>query len=79
MSAGQRADIMASTALDAESAAPSHAPARADADSVAENAALRAENAALRHQLTLRNHALDATSTFFVMSELRSPEPVIVY
>jgi PAS domain S-box-containing protein len=44
-----------------------------------ELAALREENAALRQELSLRNHALDATSTLFVMTEIRSPEPVIVY
>jgi PAS domain S-box-containing protein len=83
MSAGQPADIMASRALGAVSAATSHAPAAVDVDTVtgtiSESTALSAENAGLRHQLALRNHALDATSTFFVMSELRSPEPVIVY
>ena len=40
---------------------------------------LRAENAMLREQLALRDHALDATSTFFVITEYRVPEPVIVY
>jgi PAS domain S-box-containing protein len=40
---------------------------------------LASENAALREQLALRDHALDAASTFFVMTELRVPEPVIVY
>jgi PAS domain S-box-containing protein len=45
----------------------------------AEAAALRADNAVLREQLALRDHALDATSTFFVIAEYRVPEPVIVY
>jgi PAS domain S-box-containing protein len=40
---------------------------------------LRAENAMLRAQLALRDHALDATSTFFVITEYRVPEPIIVY
>jgi PAS domain S-box-containing protein len=65
MSAGQRADNTAMT------------PPEVDSDS--EIAALRAANAALREQLALRDHALDATSTFFVMTESRVPEPVIVY
>jgi PAS domain S-box-containing protein len=42
-------------------------------------AVLRAENAALREQLTLRDQALDATSTFFVITEHVAPEPIIVY
>jgi PAS domain S-box-containing protein len=44
-----------------------------------ETADLRAENAALREQLKLRDQALDATSTFFVITELQLPEPIIVY
>jgi two-component system NtrC family sensor kinase len=40
---------------------------------------LRAENAMLRDQLALRDHALDATSTLFVITEYRDSEPVIVY
>jgi two-component system NtrC family sensor kinase len=44
-----------------------------------EAAVLRAENAALREQLTLRDQALDATSTFFVITEHLAPEPIIVY
>src|ERR1700678_2770945 len=44
-----------------------------------EVAVLRAENAALREQLTLRDQALDATSTFFVITEHVEPEPIIVY
>jgi PAS domain S-box-containing protein len=45
----------------------------------AEAAALRADNAALREQLALRDHALDATSTLFVITEYTVPEPLIVY
>ena len=41
--------------------------------------ALRMENAFLREQLTLRDQALDATSTFFVITQNMAPEPVIVY
>ncbi len=40
---------------------------------------LRAENLALREQLALRDHALDATSSFFVISRLSEPTPLIVY
>jgi PAS domain S-box-containing protein len=70
MSASQRADNMPTKPLDVD---PVNAALRV------ENAALRAENAVLREQLALRDHALDATPTFFVMTELRVPEPVIVY
>jgi PAS domain S-box-containing protein len=42
-------------------------------------ASLRADNAALRKQLTLRDQALDATPTFFVIAEQTTPEPIIVY
>jgi PAS domain S-box-containing protein len=44
-----------------------------------EAASLRADNAALREQLTLRDQALDATPTFFVIAEQMTPEPIIVY
>jgi PAS domain S-box-containing protein len=44
-----------------------------------EAASLRADNAALREQLTLRDQALDATPTFFVIAEQMAPEPIIVY
>lgn len=40
---------------------------------------LCADSASLREQLTLRDHALDATSTFFVITQFVSPEPLIVY
>jgi PAS domain S-box-containing protein len=66
MSAGQRADSIAAIAPGFDSTAP-------------ENATLRAENIALRGQLALRDHALDATSTFFVITEFKLPEPIIVY
>jgi two-component system NtrC family sensor kinase len=42
-------------------------------------ASLRADNAALREQLTLRDQALDATPTFFVIAKQMAPEPIIVY
>jgi PAS domain S-box-containing protein len=44
-----------------------------------EAASLRADNAALREQLTLRDQALDATPTFFVIAKQMAPEPIIVY
>jgi PAS domain S-box-containing protein len=44
-----------------------------------EAASLRADNSALRKQLTLRDQALDATPTFFVIAEQTGPEPIIVY
>jgi PAS domain S-box-containing protein len=37
------------------------------------------ENLALREALSLRDHALDATPTFFVITKLVKPEPLIVY
>ena len=40
---------------------------------------LRGENATLRAQLALRDHALDATSSFFVIAKLEPPVPIIVY
>jgi PAS domain S-box-containing protein len=49
----------------------------ADLESAA--AALRAENDALRAQLALRDHALDATPSFFVITRQEHPAPVIVY
>jgi PAS domain S-box-containing protein len=45
----------------------------------AEAVSLRAENAVLREQLSLRDQALDATTTFFVISKQVAPEPIIVY
>lgn len=45
----------------------------------AEMADLRAQNLVLREQLALRDHALDATPTFFVIAKLVAPEPLIAY
>jgi PAS domain S-box-containing protein len=45
----------------------------------AEVASLRADNTALREQLTLRDHALDATPSFLVITDQTQTEPVIVY
>ena len=39
----------------------------------------RGEIATLRAQLALRDHALDATSSFFVIAKLETPAPIIVY
>ena len=44
-----------------------------------EIARLRADDIAIRAQLTLRDHALDATPSFFVITEQPATEPVIVY
>lgn len=40
---------------------------------------LRAQNTSLGRQLALRDHALDATTTFFVICELAEPDWIIVY
>jgi PAS domain S-box-containing protein len=64
-----------------------HPPGAAADDTAAERwtrleseaAGLRADNAVLREQLTLRDQALDATPTFFVIAEQKAPEPIIVY
>jgi PAS domain S-box-containing protein len=45
----------------------------------AELSSLRGDNAALREQLALRDQALDATPTFFVISKQAAPESIIVY
>src|ERR1700761_7218495 len=44
-----------------------------------EAASLRAEIHALRAQLSLRDNALDGTPSFFVITKLEDPVPVIVY
>jgi len=43
----------------------------------AETAELLAQNSELRRQLELRNHALDSTPTFFLISTLSEPECVV--
>jgi PAS domain S-box-containing protein len=55
------------------------APARNLPESESELIGLRAENENLRAQLALRDHALDATPSFFVITRLEDPTPVIVY
>jgi PAS domain S-box-containing protein len=44
----------------------------------AEVSALRAETSVLREQLALRDHALDATQSFFVITRLAGPERHII-
>jgi two-component system, NtrC family, sensor kinase len=45
----------------------------------AESDVLRAENNALRAELALRDLALDATPSFFLITREQSPAPIIVY
>jgi len=45
----------------------------------AEMAVLRADNAQLREQLALRDHALDATTSFFVVTERGESQTTIAY
>jgi two-component system, NtrC family, sensor kinase len=45
----------------------------------AEIASLQAENDALRGMLELRDRAMDATPSFFVIAKIVQPEPVVVY
>jgi len=40
---------------------------------------LRAQNTSLGRQLALRDHALDATPTFFVICEFAEPDWIIAY
>jgi PAS domain S-box-containing protein len=55
------------------------APARNLPESESKLTALRAENETLRAQLALRDHALDATPTFFTVTNEEGAIPVIVY
>jgi PAS domain S-box-containing protein len=55
------------------------APARTLPESEPKLSALRAENETLRAQLALRDHALDATPTFFAITSELGATPVIVY
>jgi PAS domain S-box-containing protein len=79
MSAGQRADTPQVKPPGFGSASRRSPTIEHPSAIESENADLRAENSALREQLALRDHALDATSTFFVITEFRPPEPIIVY
>jgi PAS domain S-box-containing protein len=73
MSAGQRADEQRIDAL------PREDQARRFAELESAAAALRADNEVLRAQLALRDHALDATPSFFVITLQADPVPIIVY
>lgn len=73
MTAGHRAD---GQRIDA---APCRAEARQPAEPESVAAALRADNEVLRAQLALRDHALDATPSFFVITRQEQPAPTIVY
>jgi PAS domain S-box-containing protein len=73
MAAGRRADDTSADAIPLDSAEQRLLRLELEA------ADLRAENAMLREQLALRDHALDATSTFFVITQFMIPEPLIVY
>jgi two-component system, NtrC family, sensor kinase len=55
------------------------APARNLPESESKLVVLRAENETLRAQLALRDHALDAASTFFAITSQEGATPVIVY
>jgi PAS domain S-box-containing protein len=72
MSAGQRADGQRMGAAN-RNATARLSELEAEADH------LRGENASLRAQLALRDHALDATPSFFVVTRLEAPAPIIVY
>ena len=73
MTAGRRADDTSADAIPFESAEQRLLRRESEA------ADLRAESAMLREQLALRDHALDATSTLFVITQFTVPEPLIVY
>jgi PAS domain S-box-containing protein len=73
MTAGQRADGQRIDAL------PREGQARRLAELESAVAALRADNEALRAQLALRDHALDGTPSFFLITRQEQPAPIIVY
>jgi PAS domain S-box-containing protein len=73
MTAGRRADDTSADAVPFDSAEQRLLRLESEA------ADLRAENAMLREQMALRDHALDATSTLFVIAQFMIPEPLIVY
>ena len=73
MNAGQRANDMSANPVESDAAA------RRLSRLESENAHLRTANDTLREQMALRDLALDATSTFFVITEIQTPEPLIVY
>ena len=73
MTAGQRADGQRFDAVRRDD------QTRRLAELEAASAALQADNEALRAQLALRDQALDGTSSFFVITRLEHPAPIIVY
>jgi PAS domain S-box-containing protein len=73
MTAGQRADGQRIDAV------PRQGEARLPSELELVAAALRADNETLRAQLALRDHALDATPSFFVITRQEQPAPIIVY
>ena len=72
MSAGERANGQRMGAADRDATAR-------QPEIEAEVNQLRGENASLRAQLALRDHALDATPSFFVVTKMETPAPIIVY
>jgi PAS domain S-box-containing protein len=73
MTAGQRAD---GHRIDA---AHRDGQTRRPGEPESNVADLRADNEALRAQLALRDHALDGTPSFFVITRQEHPAPIIVY
>jgi len=87
MTAGHRADGQKIDAIPRDSQARRLLDLESEAQALrADNAALRADNAELRTgnetmraQLALRDDALDATPTFFVITKQAAPAAIIVY
>ena len=73
MSAGQQSNKPPFDAVEFDSAAERLS------QSEAEVVSLRADITALREQLDLRDQALDATSSHFLITKHMAPEPIIVY
>jgi PAS domain S-box-containing protein len=73
MTASHRADGERLGAVDRDAAARRLSELEAEANR------LRGENIALLAQLELRDHALDATPSFFVITKQEAPVPTIVY
>jgi PAS domain S-box-containing protein len=73
MTAGRRADGQRIGAV------PGQGQARRLAELESDAVALRADNEALRAELALRDHALDGTPSFFVITRQAHPAPIIVY
>jgi PAS domain S-box-containing protein len=73
MSAERRADKPSMQTIDDGFVAQPHEPAEAELRE------LRAQNTSLGRQLALRDHALDATPTFFVICEFAQSDWIIVY